>query len=125
MDWMSRGLCKYKNIDLWYPPLEAKNPNDYYAVAKAVCNQCPVRRECLKYGINEPWGCWGGTTPQERKHDYRLKHGAIEKFYLGCSCALCKASIYKRTTISLEKVPDSETVFDAKTLVFDIQPSQH
>lgn len=122
MEWMSKGLCKNKNMDIWYPPLEAKNQNDYYAIAKAVCNQCSVRSDCLKYGRNETWGCWGGTTPQERKHDYRLKHGTIEKRYLGCSCNLCKAAIYKRTTIPLEKVPDRGQLFEAKTVIFDIQP---
>jgi len=103
--------------------MESKTPNDYYAVAKAVCSQCPVRKECLDYGINETWGCWGGTTPQERKHDYRLKHGTVEKLYLGCTCKLCKSAIYKRTTIPLEKVPDVGQAFDAKALVFAIQPA--
>jgi hypothetical protein len=117
---MSIALCKGKNLDIWYPPLEVKNQNDYYTVAKAVCNQCPVRPECLDYGIHETWGCWGGTSPQDRKNEHRLKHGSIEKRYLGCTCSLCKSSIYKRTTIPLEKVPELGEHFDAKDLVFSV-----
>jgi len=35
--------------------------------AKALCAECPVRAECLTFGLvnNEPYGIWGGlTTPQ-------------------------------------------------------------
>jgi len=120
MEWMSKALCKDKNKDLWYPPLEEKNQQDYYSVAKAVCNQCEVSTDCLEYGANEVWGCWGGTTPQERKAPHRLQHGTIEKFRLGCSCGLCKGSIYKRTVIPIEKVPDHGIAFDVRNLLFQL-----
>ena len=36
--------------------------------AKAICEQCPVRLECLGHALrfNERYGIWGGTTPNER-----------------------------------------------------------
>ena len=36
---------------------------------KAICRQCPVRRECLDYslGIGEAHGIWGGLNETERR----------------------------------------------------------
>jgi WhiB family redox-sensing transcriptional regulator len=36
--------------------------------AKAICAQCPVRRECLKDALanHEPFGVWGGLNADER-----------------------------------------------------------
>ena len=38
------------------------------AAAKAVCADCPVSRQCLNWALRiaEPYGVWGGTTPEER-----------------------------------------------------------
>lgn len=35
---------------------------------RVVCGGCPLRELCLEYALEtrEPWGIWGGTTPQER-----------------------------------------------------------
>ena len=37
--------------------------------ARAVCNQCPVRAQCLEYALNnkEQFGIWGGTSERERR----------------------------------------------------------
>lgn len=35
--------------------------------AKRVCASCPVRDECLEYGMYEPFGVWGGKTINERR----------------------------------------------------------
>lgn len=39
----------------------AETPHDV-EVAKALCLDCPVRRECLTGALDrsEPWGVWGG-----------------------------------------------------------------
>jgi hypothetical protein len=36
--------------------------------AKAVCEMCPVRRECLEFSLinDEREGIWGGLNPTER-----------------------------------------------------------
>lgn len=36
--------------------------------AKSVCAECPVRRRCLQYSLEEreDWGIWGGYTRAER-----------------------------------------------------------
>ena len=37
--------------------------------AKMVCRSCPFRLACGAYAIaaQEPYGIWGGTTPEERR----------------------------------------------------------
>lgn len=39
-------------------------------LAKEICNRCPVMAECFTYGMvaQEPYGIWGGTTPDERRN---------------------------------------------------------
>lgn len=38
-------------------------------IAKTLCGTCPVRVQCLETALidNEPFGVWGGLTPDERK----------------------------------------------------------
>lgn len=36
--------------------------------AKAMCQVCPIRRQCLAYATKwESEGIWGGKTPKERR----------------------------------------------------------
>lgn len=43
--------------DLWF----ADHPADLER-AKALCGDCPIRRQCLAAALQraEPWGVWGG-----------------------------------------------------------------
>lgn len=49
--------CRVADPDLWF----AENPTELEQ-AKALCTQCPLRRECLAAALEraEPWGVWGG-----------------------------------------------------------------
>ena len=49
--------CHVGDADLWF----AENPADLEQ-AKALCADCPIRRECLAAALEreEPWGVWGG-----------------------------------------------------------------
>ncbi|GAC1396157.1 MAG: transcriptional regulator WhiB7 [Mycobacterium sp.] len=49
--------CHVGDPDLWF----AENPLDLER-AKALCADCPIRRECLAAALErqEPWGVWGG-----------------------------------------------------------------
>lgn len=52
-------------------------PEDYIGVsdakhiametARQICLRCPVMAKCLKVGMFEEYGIWGGTTPQQRQ----------------------------------------------------------
>jgi WhiB family transcriptional regulator, redox-sensing transcriptional regulator len=49
--------CRRENPELFF----AETPQDV-EVAKALCQGCPVRAECLAGALErrEPWGVWGG-----------------------------------------------------------------
>ncbi|WP_422748916.1 WhiB family transcriptional regulator [Mycobacterium sp. WMMD1722] len=49
--------CHVGDPDLWF----AESPVDLER-AKALCVDCPIRRECLDAALarQEPWGVWGG-----------------------------------------------------------------
>jgi hypothetical protein len=34
--------------------------------AREACDHCPVRAECLEFGLYEHFGIWGGRTYRER-----------------------------------------------------------
>jgi WhiB family transcriptional regulator, redox-sensing transcriptional regulator len=49
--------CHLGDPDLWF----ADTPTDLER-AKTLCENCPVRRQCLAAALQraEPWGVWGG-----------------------------------------------------------------
>ncbi len=49
--------CRNFDPDLWF----AESPAEL-ELAKALCEDCPVRVECLAGALErqEPWGVWGG-----------------------------------------------------------------
>lgn len=39
-----------------------------FNVAKSLCNDCPIREQCLEYGIKwESQGIWGGVAARDRQ----------------------------------------------------------
>jgi WhiB family transcriptional regulator, redox-sensing transcriptional regulator len=67
------ALCRTGGYDpeLWFPLTdEAVRPALYREAAvdaKAICAQCPVRAACLEFGMDIPFGIFGGHTPEERR----------------------------------------------------------
>jgi WhiB family redox-sensing transcriptional regulator len=65
--WQRRAACRGKGCDPWFATTrEAED------AARAVCEPCPVRRECLAYALSSPElaGIWAGTDERDRR---RLK----------------------------------------------------
>ena len=125
MEWVSKALCKNHHIDLWYPPLEVKNPNDYYSISKAICSNCHVWDYCLEMALSdkdkEKWGCWAGTTPQERKSPNKVGHGTRERYRLGCECQPCfEAEAQDKPIIDMRKVPQNGQHYDINDLLFQL-----
>jgi WhiB family redox-sensing transcriptional regulator len=61
--WMADAACRTYAVDYWF----SETPGTSYSEAKAVCDTCPVRSECLKHALDhEDYGVWGGLTPRER-----------------------------------------------------------
>jgi len=42
---------------------------------RVLCDDCPVRRECLAEALDDriEWGVWGGMTERERRHLLRTR----------------------------------------------------
>lgn len=72
-DWRDRAAClgmaaERASYDLFFEP-------EYHNEAKKVCARCPVKGDCLRYALSNPWssgeGVLGGMTPSERNRAYR------------------------------------------------------
>lgn len=63
-NWRAFAMCSGGDPDLWF----ASGAQEH-KLAKRVCRQCPVRRQCLEYAMDEPvdHGVWGGLTERERR----------------------------------------------------------
>ena len=63
-DWMTRGLCV--NV-----PPATFFPSDGVGVeaARKICQECPVRAECLEHALVHriDHGVWGGCSERERR----------------------------------------------------------
>lgn len=124
------ALCKGKNIDLWYPPLDTEVPERYYSVAREVCHRCTVWRNCLDDGIEERWGMWGGLTPVDRraltddtpKASVFRPHGSWLRYRQGCRCHECVDAHEQSTeTINLKLIPSQrEALKDLEMLKFGL-----
>ena len=67
--WQRKAACRGKGCDPWFATTrEAED------AARAVCEPCPVRRECLAYALGAPElvGIWAGTDEQERRRMRRV-----------------------------------------------------
>ncbi|MQA83726.1 MAG: WhiB family transcriptional regulator [Streptosporangiales bacterium] len=68
-DWVDRAACAGRDPELFYPVGTQGPALRQIAAAKAVCERCRVRDDCLGHALDagEAHGIWGGTTPEERR----------------------------------------------------------
>jgi hypothetical protein len=66
-DWMDFAACKDEDTDLFFAPEDDKMS---IAVAKSICEGCPVQEPCIEASQNFSYGVWGGLTATER---YRMR----------------------------------------------------
>lgn len=68
-NWFSKAACKGKDTDFFYPEPGTIGYGKAVTAAKAVCNLCVVKSNCLDYAIenDEAFGIWGGFLPKERR----------------------------------------------------------
>ncbi|WP_353361199.1 WhiB family transcriptional regulator [Mycobacterium sp.] len=66
-DCQLHGPCRGGDAPIFFPRSGSRRGGTE-APAKAVCETCPVIRQCRQYAIDaaEPYGIWGGLTPLER-----------------------------------------------------------
>jgi WhiB family redox-sensing transcriptional regulator len=59
--------CATTDPELYFPP-KGLQASIEIRMAKALCDTCPVKSECLTYALaaGEGYGIWGGLTTNER-----------------------------------------------------------
>lgn len=69
MRWMSRAACSEVMTNLFFPVGVTGPAEVQIEQAKAVCEGCDVRQDCLWFAIttNQEYGVWGGTSEEERR----------------------------------------------------------
>jgi WhiB family redox-sensing transcriptional regulator len=70
-EWFEQSLCRdvpeASNVELFYPE-RANTPGGKHLIpARKLCLKCPVRYECLEYGLEDQFGIWGGHSLSQRR----------------------------------------------------------
>lgn len=75
-EWQLLGACRGADASLFFLPEAERGPRKARREreAKAICARCPVLEECARFAAStqEPYGVWGGRTPEERLADTRV-----------------------------------------------------
>ena len=74
--WADHAAClNHPDVgpDAWYMDGTSKIDRLYTRAARRVCDECPVRIECLTWAYTnaEQYGMWGGFTGAERRNAVR------------------------------------------------------
>lgn len=72
LGWMEFGLCREKQYIEYYREESVARSK----WAKQICKGCPVRSQCLQWGLEnaESCGIWGGLTARERRAVAAIAH---------------------------------------------------
>lgn len=64
LGWQEQALCAQTDPEAFFPEKGGSTRE-----AKAVCQSCEVRSECLDYALSndERFGIWGGLSERERR----------------------------------------------------------
>ena len=67
--WRDRSICRDTDPDLFFPVGTTGNALVQIDRAKEVCDQCPVKVDCLDYALetNQDSGIWGGLDEEQRR----------------------------------------------------------
>lgn len=77
LEWMNKAACIGVETKLFFPDHKlakgAQEGANSYKMARAICKDCPVIDDCLRYAMqmfpdcNDDYGMWGGMSPRERR----------------------------------------------------------
>lgn len=75
-EWMDDAACADVDPDLFFPK---RGDSVTMRRAKAVCDSCPVKVECLDYAMAEAikFGVWGGMSERQRRRMRRDNAAAL------------------------------------------------
>lgn len=72
--WRQHAACHGEDPELFYPEQNQRHPDYVPPIVAAICGACPVKADCLGWGIqHEALGVWGGSSPAWR---HRLRQAA-------------------------------------------------
>lgn len=71
-EWQLKAACRGPQASVFFPPSSPERRDEKRfreRHAKAICEMCGVRDECLSYAltIREQHGIWGGLSESERR----------------------------------------------------------
>ena len=72
--WRRKAICRDTDPDVFFPVGTTGYALVQIDKAKGICDQCPVRTDCLDYALetNQDSGIWGGTSEDERRQIRRM-----------------------------------------------------
>lgn len=71
---VEQGACRTHPTEWWYPNKDLESVGNARKAIK-ICNNCPVRKECLMYSLsNETHGIWGGMREAGRELERRYRN---------------------------------------------------
>jgi WhiB family redox-sensing transcriptional regulator len=77
-DWQLKGACRGMDSALFFhtPNERGAARESREARAKAVCDRCPVQRECREHAltVEETYGVWGGLGESELRRLIARNH---------------------------------------------------
>jgi len=67
--WFDQAACRDTPVAVFFPNQNEQRHADTVDIsrAKRICATCPVRSDCLAYGLEERQGIWGGRSQRERR----------------------------------------------------------
>lgn len=74
--------------------------------AKKLCDVCPVRADCVKWGLEnkQVWGIWGGLTPKQIRRTLSVNWEGQEMRHKRFPiCPYCKAKASSLTTKTVDR----------------------
>ena len=85
--WWLLAECRDLDSDLFYPIGNTGDAVTQVAFAKAVCESCQVRSQCLTHALTtrEQHGIWGGLTEEERRSLARRQRRALSRSKPSCA----------------------------------------
>jgi predicted Fe-S protein YdhL (DUF1289 family) len=77
--WISGAKCIGEDPELFFPMGPPSLVTAQTARAKAVCEGCPVRDDCLEWSLvtAQDAGVWGGLDEDERRELRRMRRRAL------------------------------------------------
>lgn len=80
--WRARAACQNVDPDLFFPVGTGAPALIQAEEAKEICRRCPVRKECLRWAMDDSRqvaGVWGGLREDERQSLKRRSRRRVNK----------------------------------------------